>query len=238
VNKIGPGVIVPLITQPAQGKQGDKRRLIRLGAVMGTVLRGGPSCQNADRAGDEGRVCRSGVVHDSRWTDRSHGAAGQRQPDEEPLDSVENWSICQYFPDWNLSKMVAQDRQGSIRRQGRKTQRGGVMEENRIGERRFSFHSTQSFPFRDASGKIYLDDRRRTPDRRLNNIWLELVTLKPSDILFDWSHKMWRSIKKPAPRRSWDAGSLLVGGVKSPATHRTEPPYAVIPLLSVSSRIS
>jgi len=64
------------------------------------------------------------------------------------------------------------------------------MEENRIGERRFGFHSAQSFPFQDASGKITLNDRRRIPDRRLNSIWLELVTLKPIDILFDWRHKM------------------------------------------------
>ena len=64
------------------------------------------------------------------------------------------------------------------------------MEEYRIGERRFSFHSGQSFPFQDASGNITLDDRRRTADRRLNNIWLERVTLKPEDTLLDWRHKM------------------------------------------------
>ena len=28
----------------------------------------------------------------------------------------------------------------------------------------------------------------------------------------------------------WDAGRLLVGGVKSPATHSPEPPYAVLSL--------
>jgi hypothetical protein len=73
---------------------------------------------------------------------------------------------------------------------GRQNNWGKIMKENRIGERRFSFHSAQSFPFQDASGKINLDDRRRTADRRLNNIWLELVTLKPSDILFGWHYKM------------------------------------------------
>jgi hypothetical protein len=69
------------------------------------------------------------------------------------------------------------------------------MKEKRTQERRISFHSAQFFPFQEYSGKIIQGDRRSTPDRRLNNIWLELVTLKPGAILHGWSHKLHRSIK-------------------------------------------
>jgi hypothetical protein len=50
-----------------------------------------------------------------------------------------------------------------------------TMKEQRVGDRRLSFHSGQRFPFQDLWGRIIHDDRRRTPDRRLNNISLELV---------------------------------------------------------------
>ena len=69
------------------------------------------------------------------------------------------------------------------------------MKEKRTQERRIGFHSDQVFPFQDYSGRIIHGDRRRTPDRRLNNIWLELVTLKPGEILNGWSQKIHRSIK-------------------------------------------
>jgi hypothetical protein len=72
---------------------------------------------------------------------------------------------------------------------------GEIMKEKRIRERRISFNSGQLFPFQDYLEKIVQGDRRTTPDRRLNNIWLELVTLKPGDIQQSRSHKVHRSIK-------------------------------------------
>lgn len=69
------------------------------------------------------------------------------------------------------------------------------MKDKRSQERRTSFHSATFFPFQDYSGAIIQSDRRRMPDRRLNNIWLEMVALKPGDALHGWSHKMHRSIK-------------------------------------------
>ena len=69
------------------------------------------------------------------------------------------------------------------------------MKEKRLQERRISFDSAALFPLQDYSGTIVLSDRRKMPDRRLNNIWLELVTAKPGDVLHGWTHKMHRSIK-------------------------------------------
>ena len=68
------------------------------------------------------------------------------------------------------------------------------MKEKRIRERRLDFNSGRTFPFQAADGRIIYRDRRRTADRRLNNIWLELVSLKPGDIPHDWGHKVRRSI--------------------------------------------
>lgn len=70
------------------------------------------------------------------------------------------------------------------------------MKEKRIRERRVSFHSDRSKSLKGADRNSMHKDRRRIPDRRLNNLWLELVTLKPGDIPFDWGHKMHLSIKK------------------------------------------
>ena len=67
------------------------------------------------------------------------------------------------------------------------------MKEKRIRERRIGFDSGQMFPFQEYSGKIVQCDRRRMPDRRLNNIWLESVTLKPGNNLQDRSQKTHRS---------------------------------------------
>jgi len=55
------------------------------------------------------------------------------------------------------------------------------MKEQRNQERR-DFESKQPFPFLDIMGKVILEDRRRMPDRRLNNIWLELISSPPGDI--------------------------------------------------------
>ena len=68
------------------------------------------------------------------------------------------------------------------------------MKEKRIRERRLDFHSARTFPFQGADGRIIYRDRRRIPDRRLNNIWLELVSLKPGDIPPDWGHRVRRSL--------------------------------------------
>jgi hypothetical protein len=59
------------------------------------------------------------------------------------------------------------------------------MKEQRDQERR-DFDSTKVFPFLDGAGKIIVEDRRRMADRRLNNIWLELVTLPLGDVPPDW----------------------------------------------------
>jgi hypothetical protein len=56
------------------------------------------------------------------------------------------------------------------------------------GQERRNFDSRQRFPFLDNTGKIILEDRRSLPDRRLNNIRLELVTLPLDDIPPDWLH--------------------------------------------------
>ncbi len=50
------------------------------------------------------------------------------------------------------------------------------MKEMRKKERRHDFDSAQLFPFVDRSRQIVLQDRRRMPDRRLNNIDLEVVS--------------------------------------------------------------
>ena len=70
------------------------------------------------------------------------------------------------------------------------------MKEKRIRERRISFHSDRSPSLKGADGNSIHKDRRRIPDRRLNNLWLELVTLKPGDFPADWGRKMHLSIKK------------------------------------------
>jgi hypothetical protein len=67
------------------------------------------------------------------------------------------------------------------------------MNEKRFHERRISFHSATIFPFQDYSGTLIESDRRKMPDRRLNNIWLELVTLKPGEMLDGWNHIVHRN---------------------------------------------
>ena len=59
------------------------------------------------------------------------------------------------------------------------------MKEQRKIERR-DFDSMRLFPFLDSAGKIIVEDRRRMADRRLNNIWLELVTLPLGEIPPEW----------------------------------------------------
>jgi len=49
------------------------------------------------------------------------------------------------------------------------------MKELRKKERRHGFDSAQLFPFVGRSGRIVHQDRRSMPDRRLNNIDLEVV---------------------------------------------------------------
>ena len=73
------------------------------------------------------------------------------------------------------------------------------MKEKRIRERRFSLHSGQSFPFPHVSGRFIHEDRRRTPDRRLNNICLEPVSVARADLPSHWDHDISHSLKKPAP---------------------------------------
>jgi len=59
------------------------------------------------------------------------------------------------------------------------------MKEQRAEERR-DFDSIQVFPYFDGAGGVIYEDRRRMPDRRLNNILLELVSLPPGQIPPDW----------------------------------------------------
>jgi hypothetical protein len=59
------------------------------------------------------------------------------------------------------------------------------MKEQRREERR-NFYLRQQFPVLGNTGKIILEDRRRMADRRLNNIWLELISLPPGDIPPGW----------------------------------------------------
>jgi len=73
------------------------------------------------------------------------------------------------------------------------------MKEKRIRERRFSLHSGQSFPFPHVSGRIVHEDRRRTADRRLNNICLEPVSVACAELPPHWAHATYHSAKKPAP---------------------------------------
>jgi hypothetical protein len=56
------------------------------------------------------------------------------------------------------------------------------MKELRKKERRHDFDSAQLFPFFDRSGRIVHRDRRSMPDRRLNNIDLEVVTGRTVDL--------------------------------------------------------
>jgi hypothetical protein len=56
------------------------------------------------------------------------------------------------------------------------------MKELRKKERRHDFDSAQLFPFFDRSGRIVHQDRRSMPDRRLNNIDLEVVTGRTVDL--------------------------------------------------------
>jgi hypothetical protein len=70
-----------------------------------------------------------------------------------------------------------------------------MMKEKRTQERRHNFHSGTQFPFQDFSGSLIAFDRRRLPDRRLNNIWLELVSLNPGEIQDGWGQIMRRETK-------------------------------------------
>ena len=67
-----------------------------------------------------------------------------------------------------------------------KNRRSNTMREKRKQERR-SFDPLPSIPFSDSDGKLIFEDRRRMADRRLNNIWLELVSLEPGEIPRQWS---------------------------------------------------
>jgi hypothetical protein len=55
------------------------------------------------------------------------------------------------------------------------------MKDQRITERRHDFEAAQTFPFTDIAGRIIHRNRRSTPDRRLNNICLEVVRLQAVD---------------------------------------------------------
>jgi len=49
------------------------------------------------------------------------------------------------------------------------------MKQLRITERRQGFDSGRSFPFTSRAGNVVYQDRRTMPDRRLNNISLEVL---------------------------------------------------------------
>ena len=55
------------------------------------------------------------------------------------------------------------------------------MKERRVQERR-SFDSTSPFVYRGSNGHVIRMDRRRLPDRRLNNISLEMLPVEFVDI--------------------------------------------------------
>ena len=57
----------------------------------------------------------------------------------------------------------------------------GVTKELRIRERRRGFESAHSFPFTDVAGQLVNQDRRIMPDRRLNNIQLEMIPFPSVD---------------------------------------------------------
>jgi hypothetical protein len=53
-----------------------------------------------------------------------------------------------------------------------------AMKDLRIEKDRRSFKPTPRFPFVDGAGGVTHFDRRRVPDRRLNNICLEVVPVE------------------------------------------------------------
>jgi hypothetical protein len=55
-------------------------------------------------------------------------------------------------------------------------------EEKRKKERRRDFNSAQTFPYAGVAEYLARQDRRRMPDRRLNNIHLEILPLQSADI--------------------------------------------------------
>ncbi|MEN8763213.1 MAG: hypothetical protein ABF290_12330 [Thiogranum sp.] len=62
------------------------------------------------------------------------------------------------------------------------------MKELRHKDRRHDFDSTQLFPFFDRSGRIVHQDRRTMPDRRLNDIYLEVVSGRAMNLGGDRFH--------------------------------------------------
>jgi hypothetical protein len=52
------------------------------------------------------------------------------------------------------------------------------MKDLRITEERRSFKPTPHFPYVDSTGGVAHRDRRRVPDRRLNNIHLEVLSME------------------------------------------------------------
>jgi len=52
------------------------------------------------------------------------------------------------------------------------------MKDLRITKERRSFKPTPRFPFVGSNGGVTYFDRRRAPDRRLNNIRLEVVPME------------------------------------------------------------
>jgi len=52
------------------------------------------------------------------------------------------------------------------------------MKDLRITKERRSFKPAPHFPFVDSNGDVTHFDRRRVPDRRLNNICLEVVPME------------------------------------------------------------
>ncbi len=69
------------------------------------------------------------------------------------------------------------------------------MKEKRRNERR-NPAPTEFRPCIDRAGNTVHKDRRKTPDRRLNNVWLELVRLRPGEVPADWGRKMQRCIRE------------------------------------------
>ena len=51
-------------------------------------------------------------------------------------------------------------------------------------------------PLIDRAGNPVPEERRRVADRRLNNVWLELVRSRPGEVPADWGRKMRRCIRE------------------------------------------
>ena len=56
-------------------------------------------------------------------------------------------------------------------------------EERRAKDDRRSLHRSVSFPFKTKDGLVILKDRRKTPDRRVNNISVEDTELDEEEFI-------------------------------------------------------